>query len=339
MPLTVTSVSQDENSVTAAGITARYLVAADGLHSPISRTLGLDRPIRGDRHRWGLRRHFAVEPWTDFVEVHWSDRSEAYLTPVGPALVGVAVLSSDRGSFEEQLAAFPDLASRLTGSEAGTVRGAGPLRRRTIRRADGRVLLVGDAAGYVDALTGEGIAVSLACARSLVDCVVQGDPAGYERCWAGHPAVSIHHLGPALGQPPLAPAPGDRAGGSAVAAGVRCRGRSAGSLIRLRTGNVPALVQRHRRQILIRLAERERAELALRFGGESVRVQRQPDQHDDAQHQRHPVQHAVNHRADQDRRHPPGRFRSAVRQISPTGGRNPPTRVFDPPTRTQNSVS
>ena len=183
VPLTVTSVSQDENSVTAAGITARYLVAADGLHSPISRTLGLDRPIRGDRHRWGLRRHFAVEPWTDFVEVHWSERSEAYLTPIGPALVGVAVLSSDRGSFDEQLAAFPDLASRLTGSEAGSVRGAGPLRRRTIRRAAGRVLLVGDAAGYVDALTGEGIAVSLACARSVVDCVMQGDPAGYERCW------------------------------------------------------------------------------------------------------------------------------------------------------------
>ena len=183
LPLAVSAVSEDENSVTAAGITARYLVAADGLHSPISRSLGLDRPIRGDRHRWGLRRHFAVEPWSDFVEVHWSERSEAYLTPVGPQLVGVAVLSSDRGSFDEQMAAFPELASRLAGAESGSVRGAGPLRRRTIRRAAGRVLLVGDAAGYVDALTGEGIAVSLACAQSLVDCVVAGDPAGYERRW------------------------------------------------------------------------------------------------------------------------------------------------------------
>jgi flavin-dependent dehydrogenase len=45
------------------------------------------------------------------------------------------------------------------------------------------VLLVGDAAGYVDALTGEGIAVSLACARSLVDCVVAGRPADYETRW------------------------------------------------------------------------------------------------------------------------------------------------------------
>jgi flavin-dependent dehydrogenase len=40
----------------------------------------------------------------------------------------------------------------------------------------GRVLLVGDAAGYVDALTGEGIAVALACARALLGCVAADDP-------------------------------------------------------------------------------------------------------------------------------------------------------------------
>ena len=45
------------------------------------------------------------------------------------------------------------------------------------------MLLVGDAAGYVDALTGEGIAVALACARSLVDCVVARRPADYEARW------------------------------------------------------------------------------------------------------------------------------------------------------------
>jgi flavin-dependent dehydrogenase len=47
----------------------------------------------------------------------------------------------------------------------------------------GRILLVGDAAGYVDALTGEGIAVALACARALVDAVVTDDPGAYERRW------------------------------------------------------------------------------------------------------------------------------------------------------------
>lgn len=183
LPRRVSDISQRENSVAAAGLTARYLVAADGLHSPISRSLGLDVPVRRTHRRWGVRRHFAIAPWSDLVQVHWSERSEAYVTPVGPSLVGVAVLSSDRAPFDEQLSHFPVLVDRLGRAEGGPVRGAGPLRRRTSRRVAGRVLLVGDAAGYVDALTGEGIAVSLACARSLVDCVAADRPAEYETRW------------------------------------------------------------------------------------------------------------------------------------------------------------
>jgi flavin-dependent dehydrogenase len=45
------------------------------------------------------------------------------------------------------------------------------------------VLLVGDAAGYVDALTGEGIALSLACARQLAGCVAVDRPEAYEHAW------------------------------------------------------------------------------------------------------------------------------------------------------------
>ena len=183
LPRAVGAVSQGTGSVTAAGVTARYLVAADGLHSPISRSLALDAPVRRARQRWGLRRHFAVAPWCDLVQVYWSDRAEAYVTPVGPDLVGVAVLSGDRAGFDAQLAQFPELLERVAGGGAGSVRGAGPLRRRTRRRVERRVLLVGDAAGYVDALTGEGIAVSLACARSLVECVAADRPADYETRW------------------------------------------------------------------------------------------------------------------------------------------------------------
>jgi flavin-dependent dehydrogenase len=47
----------------------------------------------------------------------------------------------------------------------------------------GRVLLVGDAAGYVDALTGEGIALGLAQARAAVDAVLAGRPQAYELAW------------------------------------------------------------------------------------------------------------------------------------------------------------
>ncbi|MCC9307806.1 NAD(P)/FAD-dependent oxidoreductase [Kitasatospora sp. RB6PN24] len=184
LPVRLDGVRQDGSSVRAAGLRARYLAAADGLHSPIRRALGLDLPVAGPR-RHGLRRHFAVAPWSDCVEVHWSPSAEAYVTPLAAELVGVAVLSSRRGSFDQHLAAFPALLDRLPSAAAGPVRGAGPMRQRARSRVAGRVLLVGDAAGYVDALTGEGLSLALAGAAALVDCVRSDRPEAYERAWRG----------------------------------------------------------------------------------------------------------------------------------------------------------
>ena len=90
----------------------------------------------------------------------------------------------DGTRFDDWLEEFPELRERVAGSRTGVrVRGAGPLRQRARRRVAGRALLVGDAAGYVDALTGEGLSVGLACARELVRCVVEGRPQDYERAW------------------------------------------------------------------------------------------------------------------------------------------------------------
>jgi flavin-dependent dehydrogenase len=179
-------VVQDAGSVQVDGLTADWLLACDGLHSPVRRHLGLDpAPARRPtRRRYGLRRHVAMTPWSDDVEVHWSPHAEAYVTPVAPDLVGVAVLSASGGSFDELLAQVPSLRDRLDGAPWTTpVRGAGPLLQRVRRRVAGRILLVGDAAGYVDALTGEGIRTGLACARAAVDAIASGDPAPYERDW------------------------------------------------------------------------------------------------------------------------------------------------------------
>jgi flavin-dependent dehydrogenase len=181
----VEAITQNGSSVTAAGFTARYLAAADGLHSPIRRQLGLglDRSGSGEVRR-GLRRHFSTAPWTDLVEVYWSPLGEAYVTPVADDLVGVAILTSARGSFDSHLDAFPALKRRLKGAlPASDVMGAGPLRQRVRARVAGRVMLVGDAAGYVDALTGEGIAVSLRTSAELVRCVLDDRPEAYEAAW------------------------------------------------------------------------------------------------------------------------------------------------------------
>ncbi|WP_433021221.1 NAD(P)/FAD-dependent oxidoreductase [Kribbella sp. CA-294648] len=179
----VEAITQTLDSVTAAGITARYLAAADGLHSPIRRQLSLG-VVGEEEPRRGLRRHFVVRPWCDLVEVYWSALGEAYVTPVADDLVGVAILTSARGSFDSHLDAFPALKRRLAGATAATsVLGAGPLRQRVRGRVAGRVLLVGDAAGYVDALTGEGIAVALRTSAELVSCVQADRPAEYEAAW------------------------------------------------------------------------------------------------------------------------------------------------------------
>lgn len=187
----VREVAHGGDRVLVDGEPVRHLVAADGLHSPVRRLLGLEAPASRLK-RFGLRAHVAVAPWSDFVEVHWSPRAEAYVTPVGEHEVGVAVLSATPGPLEELMGDFPTITERLPAGPLDGVRGAGPLRQRPTARVAGRVLLVGDASGYVDALTGEGIAVGLAQARAAVDAVVAGDPAGYEAAWRR--VSRRHHL-------------------------------------------------------------------------------------------------------------------------------------------------
>ncbi len=159
------------------------------------------------------------------MEVHWSKVGEVYVTPVADGLVGVAVLTGRRATFPELLSAFPTLTARIEGNPITRVRGAGPLRQRSTHRVRGRVLLVGDAAGYVDALTGEGIAVGIAQARAAVAAIVAGEPGGYERAWRR--VTRRHDLltqGLLDRHPARRAAPPDRAGGGRAAAGVR-RGR------------------------------------------------------------------------------------------------------------------
>jgi len=162
----------------------RMLVGADGLASAVRERAGLGLPARS--RRFGLRRHFRVTPWSASVEVHWEGGAEAYVTPVADDEVGVAILAcADGQNFEQQLAAFPELTAKLDGAQAiSDVRGAGPFWQRARRRVSGNVVLVGDAAGYTDAVTGEGIALALRTGTALAEIFAQtGSPEGYERAW------------------------------------------------------------------------------------------------------------------------------------------------------------
>jgi len=163
-------------------IEGSWVLGCDGLHSAVRRATGLERG--SDGRRFGIRRHAAIPPWSDVVEVHWAAAGEAYVIPISDREIGVAVLGPRGWSFDEALATFPALSRRLAGASwTTTARGAGPLRQRIASPVRGRVLLVGDAAGYVDALTGEGLRIGLACARAAVRSVVAGRPQDYPKRW------------------------------------------------------------------------------------------------------------------------------------------------------------
>jgi flavin-dependent dehydrogenase len=160
---------------TQGPLKSRFLVGADGLHSRVRRQTKLEgKP--GGLERYGARRHYAVEPWTTFVEVYWAEDLEAYVTPVGPKEVGVALLWSGKcPGLENYLERFPRLESRLSGAcSLSRSRGAGPFRQSVRRRHRGPVALVGDAAGYLDALTGEGLSLSFLSANALVEAIHEG---------------------------------------------------------------------------------------------------------------------------------------------------------------------
>ncbi len=164
---------------------ARWVVAADGLHSRLRSWAGLERPAAPGlaRRRFGVRRHFRLAPWADVVEVYWANGAEAYVTPVASDEVGVALLwSGGTARFDELLARFPALAARLDGALAASRdRGAGPLLQRVRRVTQGQLALVGDASGYVDAITGEGLSLAFHQAQALAEALAAGDLRAYER--------------------------------------------------------------------------------------------------------------------------------------------------------------
>lgn len=172
---------QRPSEVRVDGFRGRWLIGADGLHSQVRRILGVERGPRFSP-RFGVRRHWSMQPWTDHVEVHLAPGAEAYVTPVAEDLVGVPFLFEPPARFEELLGRFPLLARRVEGhTPASTLRGAGPFEQRVRRRVVGDVLLVGDAAGYLDPLTGEGLALGIASASAAIESLVEGRPEAYER--------------------------------------------------------------------------------------------------------------------------------------------------------------
>jgi menaquinone-9 beta-reductase len=157
-----------------------WLVGADGQKSMIRKWSGLG-PRRARSARFGFRCHFAIAPWSDFVEVYWGEHCQIYVTPTGLDEINVAVLTSDpQMRVEPALQHFPLVARRL--SDARRISedsGCQTVLEYPRSVAHGNVALVGDASFSVDGITGQGMSLAFQQARSLGDALAAEDLAPY----------------------------------------------------------------------------------------------------------------------------------------------------------------
>lgn len=168
----------------------RTLIGADGARSAVARLLGVERPVRAPR-RLGLVAHYEGLPdLADHGEMHVGPGWYVGLAPLagGRLNVGMALpldglsKQSARRRYEAAIAGIPAVAERLTGRRRLTpIRGAAPIGHRVSRAVGRGWMLIGDAAGFIDPFTGEGIYRALRSARAAVEALAPGDGGAEER--------------------------------------------------------------------------------------------------------------------------------------------------------------
>jgi flavin-dependent dehydrogenase len=180
-------------------IETRVLVGADGPRSLVAAAAGMTRPTRL-ASRVGLSWHVADEPGdTPKAARMVVLPGGAYcgLAPVPGGRMNVGIVLRGRAwrerlardgaaaTGEHLLRSVPSLPGDPEAWREGTITdaiaGASPLGCRVAQRAGPDWLLVGDAAGFLDPFTGEGLHRALVSARLAADAVdahLRGDPAG-----------------------------------------------------------------------------------------------------------------------------------------------------------------
>jgi menaquinone-9 beta-reductase len=173
-----------DGSVQAGGreVRAKWIVGADGAHSRVRWWAGLDT-CRSESRRYGFRRHYEGVECGDYMELHWGEGYQLYLTPVAAGEICVVLISRNpRLRLQDALPRFPLLDARLAaGRPMNQERGAVTISRRLRTVTRGNVALVGDASGSVDAITGEGLCLLSQQALALADAMAEGDLRSYQR--------------------------------------------------------------------------------------------------------------------------------------------------------------
>jgi flavin-dependent dehydrogenase len=158
-------------------ITSRSLLLACGRWWSIE---GLASPLAGLKSRanaWtGLKAHFTGIALCDAVEMYYFPGGYCGLAPIEDGTYNVCCLvhssllkeagesggSRDLGHWLQRVAQHPALEARLEGAaQASATLATAPVSPATRRAALGGALVIGDAAGFIDPFTGDGISMAL----------------------------------------------------------------------------------------------------------------------------------------------------------------------------------
>jgi menaquinone-9 beta-reductase len=193
----VTGLHQEGVRLGSRFVRSRWIIGADGGNSPVRKWALLKRP--SVRARYAFRQHYRVSPWGDCVEVHWGHGFQIYITPVAADEVCIALASrTPQLRLQAALADVPEIARRLHGAESSSrERGAVSSTCKARQVFRGRVVLVGDAAGTIDCVTGEGLGLAFRQADLLAECLLHNDLPKYQRqvaALARRPTLMAHLL-------------------------------------------------------------------------------------------------------------------------------------------------
>jgi geranylgeranyl reductase family protein len=189
----VTTVESDRYGTTVqtahGPLHAEYVIGADGATGRVARSVGL----MGDR--WALPAVESEVAGSTATMAYWQDKIGLDLGTV-PAAYGwgfpkadhlnIGVVGAPLGAdFGSRLKAYGarHTAARVPGITR-VIRSWGyllPCRRSGAPIQQGRVLLVGDAAGLVEAFSGEGIYWAIRSGQLAAEAIIQEDVAGYSQ--------------------------------------------------------------------------------------------------------------------------------------------------------------